>query len=219
MKKRVLITAWAIITAMSTLAQVAQINSNKSLEVTFPLSNTKAIAVSRIDSSIWVTDGTLPGTFQISPDIKFEGSGGLISGQLIFRGSNATTGSEIYITDGSPGGTTLVSDIYSGTPSSDPGDFDQMNGFIYFSAVTPAEGRELWRTNGTLAGTTLVKDIVPGPDSSNKINQYHIFTNGSYLLFAAGSAATGVELWKSDGTDAGTNLLVDINTGNAGAVQ
>jgi ELWxxDGT repeat protein len=217
MKKKVLITAWVAIVVITAQSQVTQINSNKSLQITFPLSNTKAIAVSAIDSSIWVTDGTLAGTFQISPTVKFEGGGGLISGQFIFRGSSVATGSEIYKTDGTVGGTVLVSDIYPGAPGSNPADFSEMNGFIYFSAFTVAAGRELWRTNGTLAGTTLVKDIVPGNASSNQEHQYHIFSNGNYLLFAAGPAATGVELWKSDGTDAGTNLLTDINSGNAGA--
>lgn len=217
MKKRILITIWTVITALATQAQVTQINSNNSLHVTFQLTSTKAIAVSGIDSSIWVTDGTLAGTVQISPTIKYEGTGNLLSGQLIFRGSTPTTGSEIYITDGTPGGTVLVKDITTGPIGSNPAEFVSLNSFIYFTAQTLTQGRELWRTDGTFFGTTLVKDIAAGPLSSNQENRYHLFSNGSYLLFAAQSAATGVELWKSDGTNLGTNLLVDINTGHSGA--
>ena len=79
------------------------------------------------------------------------------------------------------------------------------------------KGRELWRTDGTGPGTTLVKDIVPGPDSSNREGNYHLTSSGTYLLFAANNAASGLELWKSDGTGAGTTLLKEINTGNANA--
>jgi ELWxxDGT repeat protein len=35
------------------------------------------------------------------------------------------------------------------------------------------------------------------------------------LFFAASDAATGIELWTSDGTPAGTRLLKDINPGAA----
>ena len=40
-----------------------------------------------------------------------------------------------------------------------------------------------------------------------------LFSNGSYLLFAANTPGSGNELWKSDGTGAGTVLLKEINTG------
>ncbi len=215
MKKKVLFLVCIFISTLLTHAQVTQINSNKSLQVVIPLNTTKTIFVSDIDSSLWISDGTLAGTFQITTAIKYESLAGLLSGKVIFRGSTMATGSEIYSTDGTAVGTSLVKDIYAGTSSSAPAEFALLNGFIYFDAVTAAEGRELWRTNGTNAGTTLVKDIVAGTDSSNTANQYHLVSTGTYLLFAARTAANGIELWKSDGTT--TALLLDINTGHAGA--
>jgi ELWxxDGT repeat protein len=217
MKKITLLAVAVFISAITASAQVTQINSNNSLRVVTLLSNIKAIAVSEIDSSIWVTDGTLAGTVLIAPGTKFEAGGVLLGGKLVFSGNIAGTGSELFTTDGTTIGTVLVKDIYAGTTGSIPGDFALMNGFVYFSAATAAEGRELWKSDGSPAGTTLVKDIIPGPDSSNKINQYHLFSAGSYLLFAAKTAASGIELWKSDGSNTGTNLLLDINTGNGGA--
>ncbi|MEO7265224.1 MAG: T9SS type A sorting domain-containing protein [Ferruginibacter sp.] len=217
MKSKLLLIAIMVISVLSLHAQVTLINSNNSLQVVIPLSNGKTILYSEIDSSIWSTDATLPGTIQISPDIKYEEFGGLLNGTFIFRGTTATTGSEIYITDGTIPGTVLVKDIFSGATSSAPGDFSTLNAFIYFSARTAAEGRELWRTNGTLAGTTLVRDIVPGPDSSNAAGLYNLYSNGSYLLFAAYSPGSGIELWKSDGSNAGTVMLKEINTANANA--
>jgi ELWxxDGT repeat protein len=217
MKRKLLLTANIVLSAYFSNAQVTQINNNNSLSVKAAISSTKAIVVSEIDSSIWITDASLPGTTQISATIKYEDFGFVLSGKFIFRGSTPSTGSEIYISDGTAAGTVLVKDIYPGASSSAPADFTVFNGFIYFSAKTAAEGRELWRTDGTNAGTTLVKDIVPGTDSSNREDQYHLTSTGTYMLFAANSASTGVELWKSDGTNAGTVLLKDINTGNAGA--
>ena len=218
MKKKLLLTVNIVISAFFLNAQVTQINNNNSLNVVAALSSTKAIVVSEIDSFIWTTDAlSLLSTVQLATPVKYEGFGFVLSGKLVFRGSTPATGSEIYITDGTAGGTVLVKDIFPGTTSSAPSDFTVLNGFLYFSAITAAEGRELWRTDGTGAGTTLVKDIVPGANSSNTEGNYHLTSSGTYLLFAANTPASGVELWKSDGTGAGTVLLKDINIGNSGA--
>jgi ELWxxDGT repeat protein len=221
MKKNLLLSVYVIICAFGSHAQgVTQINNNNSLQVQLPLSNGKTVLRSEIDSSIWATDGTPGNTIQISPDIKIDQSavGALLSGKIIFRGSTAVTGSEIYITDGTPGGTVLVKDINSGTASSAPENFSLLGGFIYFTADDGIHGRELWRTDGTSAGTTLVKDIEPGATGSFSENSVSgLFTNGSYLLFAANTTGSGNELWKSDGTTAGTVLLKEINTGHGNA--
>lgn len=216
MKRLVLPMLLFLAATSETFSQVTQINNNNSLHTIWPLDNNRTICVSDIDSSIWITNATLAGTVQISP-VRFEETLGTLSaGTLIFVGSTDATGSEIYITNGTTAGTVLVRDINAGPTGSDPTDMAVLNGFIYFTAETPAEGRELWRTNGTLAGTTRVKDIIAGPASSNQANDYHLFSNGSFLLFSAATPGNGIELYRSNGTDAGTVLLKDINTGNAG---
>src|SRR5207247_222215 len=76
----------------------------------------------------------------------------------------------------------------------------------------------------TAAGTTLVKDIYPGqsryynnyggwwyvPNSSNPQQLTNV--NGT-LFFVANDGTHGRELWKSDGTAAGTTLVKDIWSG------
>ena len=217
MKKRILLTICTVIAALAAQAQVTQINSNKSLQFTYPLNSSKSIFVSNIDNHLWATDGTLAGTIELSTTISYAGNLGstvFLNGKFIFSGTTAATGAELYITDGTPAGTMLVKDIYPGTTGSLPdADGALLNGFIYFTAETPAEGRELWRTDGSTAGTTFVKDIVPGVGGSNYTDAYHIFSTGTYLLFMARTPASGVELWTSDGSSAGTVLLKDINTG------
>src|SRR5664279_4768116 len=112
MKRNLLLIACIAILDFSADAQgVTQINANKSLQVVVPLSNNKTLLYSQLDSSIWVTDATLAGTVQISPNIKFNDDWGLLNGKVIFSGTTAATGSELYISDGTPGGTVLVSDI------------------------------------------------------------------------------------------------------------
>jgi len=215
--KKFLLPLLAVFTVIDLQGQVTQINSNRSLGWTFPLNQTKSIYVSSTDQTIWVTDGTLAGTIPLSDTIKAEQSNGsstgLYNGKYIFSGGTAASGTELYITDGTPGGTRLLSDINPGAASSSPDDFVLLNGFLYFTADNPTYGRELWRTDGTL--TTLVKDIVPGIVGSNVETGYDLFSTGTYLLFKANTPSSGIELWRSDGTDAGTVLLKDINNNTA----
>jgi ELWxxDGT repeat protein len=204
-----------LLTCFSSFAQV-KINSNRSLEFEGALGNNKALYVSAIDKTLWVSDGTAVGTFQLSSTIKYEDAGGVLDNKLIFSGTTPGTGTELFITDGTVAGTTLVKDIMPGTEGSLPDDdFALLNGYLYFTAVSPGIGRELWRTNGTLNGTTLVKDIIEGPAQSSMPGNYDIFSTGNYLLLRIPTTAEGLELWKSDGTAGGTVLLKDINPGSA----
>ncbi len=59
-------------------------------------------------------------------------------------------------------------------------------------------------------GPTLVQDIFPGADGSRPNNLFEY--NGQLLFRAKGNDSLGVELWISDGTPAGTNQVLDINT-------
>ncbi len=202
---------WGIAAAYG---QVTLINSNRSLSFVSPLNSTKSIFASNTDQSVWVSDGTLAGTIQLSADIDFAGDIGLMNGKFLFAGTTPVTGTELFITDGTPAGTVLLKDINPGTEDSDPeAEGAVLNGYLYFSAIRPAEGRELWKTNATEAGTDILKDIVPGTGASNTTGTYHIVSTGSYLLFQAVDVNLGLELWKSDGTNAGTALLKDINPG------
>ncbi len=61
-----------------------------------------------------------------------------------------------------------------------------------------------------LAQTRMVKHINPGAENANPYDLVNV--NGT-LYFAADNGTQGIELWKSDGTDAGTTLVKDITTG------
>ena len=56
-----------------------------------------------------------------------------------------------------------------------------------------------------------VFDIFPGSSSSSPSNL--IAFNGN-LFFSANDGTSGRELWKSDGTEAGTTLVADIRPGS-----
>jgi len=60
----------------------------------------------------------------------------------------------------------------------------------------------------------LVKDIRPGFSSSSPLNFTDV--NGT-LFFSANDGTNGYELWKSDGTSAGTVLVKNVQPGSASA--
>src|SRR5262249_3894575 len=62
------------------------------------------------------------------------------------------------------------------------------------------------------AGTVMVKDIFPGEPDSFPTNLKAV---GGTLFFLATDEISGDELWKSDGTAAGTAMVRDINTGSS----
>jgi ELWxxDGT repeat protein len=90
--------------------------------------------------------------------------------------------------------------------------------FTYFRANDGIHGPELWRTDGTAAGTVLVKDIDPTPYSdvdgtALDVGPTNLTDVGGTLYFTEQMPTYGVELYKTDGTAAGTVLVDDTIPG------
>ncbi|RKH39802.1 hypothetical protein D7Y23_35785, partial [Corallococcus sp. AB050B] len=86
---------------------------------------------------------------------------------------------------------------------------------LFFVAPDAAHGSELWVSDGTTAGTRLVRDLTPGTEDSYLTHL--AAAPGSTLVFFketydAATSSTRNELWRSDGTDAGTVRVRDFGT-------
>jgi ELWxxDGT repeat protein len=102
------------------------------------------------------------------------------------------------------------------TPASQPYDVVSVGGTLFFTADDGVHGRELWKSDGTAGGTSLVKDIDAGSGDSYGGGPRSLTAVGGTLFFTADDGVHGTELWKSDGTKAGTVMVRDIFPGKSG---
>ncbi len=147
-----------------------------------------------------------------------------MSGTLYFAAEDGMSGQELWKSDGTEAGTVRVKDINPGTGYASPAMLTNVNGTLYFVAYDAAGGQELWRSNGTADGTTLIKDIAPGAASAFPPMPYNTSSNAPRLIHQNGilylqatDGTNGIELWRSDGTAAGTRLVKDIYPGAGSA--
>ncbi len=128
-----------------------------------------------------------------------------VNGTLYFSGFTTSDGSELWKSDGTNGGTVLVSDIQPGVGSGLPEYLTAVGSTLYFSANDGSSGQELWRSDGTANGTTLVKDLVPGGGHGSPRG----LANANGLLFFAGvnPATSAFNPFLSNGTANGTSLV------------
>ena len=129
-------------------------------------------------------------------------------GEAYFSASTSGTGYELFMSDGTSGGTGLVLDLVPGPGDSSPRDltFLGANG-LFFSASTANDGRELvlWKTDALIM---VPFDIEPGPGSSSP---YNLVANGTSLFYTAETTAHGRELWRYLSSGSTNSRLSDIN--------
>ena len=170
---------------------------------------------------LWRSDGTTAGT-HIVANINAGSADGVIpastaghiaaiGGVLYFAGTDASSGTELWRSDGTAAGTYRVSDICAGACSSEPHDIVVSGSRIFFNAWDTAAGAELWTSDGTPAGTHRVADIQPGSIGSDP--QYLTVTTAG-VFFTADDGTHGRELWFASSNGTGANLVTDLSPGS-----
>ena len=142
------------------------------------------------------------------------------NGKMFYAGTGSNM---LCVTDGTTAGTIGISALGGTTnisaiiPAQD---------FVYIItsditfSPTVASTDKIWKSDGTAAGTTLVYSFTPSAGFSNVGIFYSVpahyknySVDGNILYFSAFDATNGKELWKTDGTPAGTVMIKDIKVG------
>ncbi|HLO70324.1 MAG TPA: T9SS type A sorting domain-containing protein [Flavipsychrobacter sp.] len=187
--------------------------------------NGKAI-FSYLDSvhgnELWISDGTSSGTYMIK-DINPGKASGFSSsysitynGKVYFGGNDGIYGTSLWCTDGTAAGTQMVADLIPGPTDAEIKEFVISGGKLYFNASDSFQGHmKLWVTDGTTAGTQCLRSTCGSfPCYSMDSPTPWLTAYNNKVYFSAQSLTYGTEIWTSDGTNAGTHILKDINPGS-----
>ncbi|MEO8195696.1 MAG: ELWxxDGT repeat protein [Thermoanaerobaculia bacterium] len=166
---------------------------------------------------LWRSDGTALGTFLVLDICKgscgsrnsWQGLFADLGGTLLFVANDGVHGLELWRSDGTALGTSLVTDLEPGYGSSQPHLLTSAAGQVFFVAWTEARGTGLWRTDGTPKGTYAVS---PNPPDE-AFSPTALYAAADLLFLCDVSGATGSGLWRSDGTTAGTQFLAPVSCG------
>lgn len=160
----------------------------------------------------WISDGTETGTYMINDLIPGTGSPdprpfAAVGSKVAFMANAPGSGPELWVTDGTPDNATLI-DIQPGSGGSIPGLFTTIDNKLWFTANDGVHGREPWIFDGNTA--TMLKDINLGTADGISPSSNPGFAKGhdSRVYFQAKG-----EIWTSDGTEAGTQMLKSIEAG------
>lgn len=170
-------------------------------------------------AQVWTSDGTEAGTAVVqSIDFAADtrpGSLTVVGSTVFFTGTHDADGEGIWQTDGTEAGTERVVLI------EEPSSLVAMGGALYFAGDDGTHGLELWTSDGTEAGTQMVQDIWEGPNHGLQgifdPSRLWVINDALYFSAADSSGGTGRQLWRSDGTEAGTQMVREF-AGAAGSM-
>lgn len=162
--------------------------------------------------TLYVSDGTEAGTEALAPPGTEPEQLVEHAGDVYFSGRDSDEGRELWVSDGTPEGTTRVSQISTG--DSLPQRLTSVGDTLYFTAVATPGERDLWKFD---TEASLVKDVEWGPARFENDTPRELTAVGDTLFFRGKRAADdGSQLWSSDGTATGTRP-VTINPAGGGA--
>lgn len=139
---------------------------------------------------------------------------------LLFAHGDAEHGRELWRSDGTAAGTERVTDLAPGAASAlnafDDAALAVVGQQAFFFANETNAAFELWATDGTAGGTRLVRRFLAPANPSGEFRARHLTAAAGRVWFALSNGQSEVEVWVSDGSDAGTHDLGEVRLGGFG---
>ncbi|HXU30684.1 MAG TPA: hypothetical protein VN851_08925, partial [Thermoanaerobaculia bacterium] len=189
----------------------------------FPVPGTRRLYFGVYDSvhgeELWTSDGSAAGTRRVLDLFPGTGSGFLgsfgsvavLRGKVYFSGVD-DHGPALWTTDGTAAKTRAIFRFGATGPNvREPFGLVALADRLLFFAGTANSGLEPWASDGTTAGTRQLAEVVPG--TAPVIRNSGFIVAGPLAYFVEGNdseGAAGVELWRTNGTPAGTFPLTDF---------
>ncbi|MCG8648716.1 MAG: hypothetical protein MI861_02725, partial [Pirellulales bacterium] len=156
---------------------------------------------------LYRSDGTPTGTFMVDDINPGVGNGvqtnfvtAELQGEFYFT-ANTGSGGELWKSDG------LTAESVFDPASGFPSILAATGQSLFFESAS-----SLWKTDGGTA-----EEVTDRVRPTTFISFGNRQVVGNSLFFAGSTSEHGSELWKTDGSDAGTQLVRDINPGSAGS--
>jgi ELWxxDGT repeat protein len=146
---------------------------------------------------LWKTNGTNPGAVLVA-DIVPGAAGSdpyemtILGGQIFFSAIGSTVGRELWKTDGTAAGTVLFADLRPGYSSSEVNSLFEFNGELFLQHFDHS-GNYLTKTDGVAPPSVVFRGY-----------GWQFTKLGNELFFLGGDGVRTTDLWKTDGTTAGT---------------
>jgi ELWxxDGT repeat protein len=166
---------------------------------------------------LYKSDGTATGTVRVADLAPGAASSSptditAVGSTAYFFASVTTAFANLYKSDGTGTGTVLVKTFHWTTGSNlAPSGLTNLNGTVLFDASdssASANTHALWKSDGTSAGTVPVAPTAFATQSSVSFGTTVVAAaSGSSIYFAADDGTHGTQLWKSDGSAAGTTAV------------
>lgn len=175
-------------------------------------------------STLWKSDGTTLGTnilknIEVRSTSSYELNFVELNNNIYFQaGNNTINGVELWKTDGTTINTVLVKDIdHSG--SSNPKKFINFDGKLIFTANNGIIQEEAFITDGTIEGTKMLKNIQVTNHFISNDYKFIFTASGKNVFFRTTDGSNGFELYKTDGSENGTQLVKEIAPGSASGLS
>ncbi len=191
---------------------VLPVGNDQTLSVSFaPTDTTDYTSASASATINVVPPSTSPTLTGLNFGATVDSTPVLMNGTLYFAANDGTHGTQLWQSNGTSAGTSMLTDINVKNGGLDPTDLTTVGNTLYFVANDGTHGTQLWKSDGTVSGTTYVTSSNDGDANFGIYPSYLTNVNGT-LYFTGLDLDKGFQVFTSNGTAAGTAPVTNINS-------